>query len=184
MGWMSHRKWKEIKQQPSMLPGPALSGCCLISLHFLWAIHPICPVYVCYFIWGFTLKGHIGSLIYLLYKWFYFKTGYFISGFYCSRNSMRVTDRRCVRPSSVRVLRPGLKCGADCSPSAVARALRAREDLSVSHSIWPRRRPRRSGENGEGGREEGRSQRVQGRKEKGELNVDLDTVLHRCGCLA
>ena len=52
---------------------------------------------------------------------------------------MRVTDRRCVRPSSVRVLRPGLKCGADCSPSAVARALRAREDLSVSHSIWPRR---------------------------------------------
>ena len=41
---MAHRKWKETKQQPSMLPGPAVPGCCLISFHFLWAIHPICPV--------------------------------------------------------------------------------------------------------------------------------------------
>ena len=41
MGWMAHRKWKEIKQQPSMLPGPAVPGCCLFSFHFLWAIHPI-----------------------------------------------------------------------------------------------------------------------------------------------
>ena len=30
-----------------------------------------------------TLKGHIGALIYILYKWFYLITGYFISGFYC-----------------------------------------------------------------------------------------------------
>ena len=30
-----------------------------------------------------TLKGHIGALIHLLYKLFYSKTGYFISGFYC-----------------------------------------------------------------------------------------------------
>ena len=45
MGWMAHRKWKEIKQQPSMLPGPAVPGCCLVSFHFLWAIHPIRPVY-------------------------------------------------------------------------------------------------------------------------------------------
>ena len=41
MGWMAHRKWKESKQQPSMLPVP---GCCSISFHFLWAIHPIRPV--------------------------------------------------------------------------------------------------------------------------------------------
>ena len=45
MGWMAHRKWKEIKQQPSMLPGPAVSGCCLVSFHFMWAIHPIRPVH-------------------------------------------------------------------------------------------------------------------------------------------
>ena len=44
MGWMSHRKWKEIKQLPSMLPGPAVPGSCLASFHFQWAIHPIRPV--------------------------------------------------------------------------------------------------------------------------------------------
>ena len=33
---MAHRKWKETKQQPSMLPGPAVPGSCLISLHFRW----------------------------------------------------------------------------------------------------------------------------------------------------
>ena len=38
------RKWKESKQHPSMLPGPGVPGCCLISFHFLWAIHPIRPV--------------------------------------------------------------------------------------------------------------------------------------------
>ena len=27
MGWMSHQKWKEAKQEPSMLPGPAVPGC-------------------------------------------------------------------------------------------------------------------------------------------------------------
>ena len=41
---MSHRKWKETKHEPSMLPGPAKPGCCLISFNFLWAIHPIRPV--------------------------------------------------------------------------------------------------------------------------------------------
>ena len=41
MGWMANRKWKEIKQQPSMLPGPAVPGCCLVSFHFLWTIHPV-----------------------------------------------------------------------------------------------------------------------------------------------
>ena len=35
---MAHRKWKEIKQQPSMLPGPAVPGCCSVSFHILWAI--------------------------------------------------------------------------------------------------------------------------------------------------
>ena len=44
MGWISHRKWKETKQQPNMLPGPAVLGCCLVSFHFLWVIHPIRPV--------------------------------------------------------------------------------------------------------------------------------------------
>ena len=44
MGWMAHRKWKESKHQPSMLPGPAVPGCCLISFHFLWAIQLIRPV--------------------------------------------------------------------------------------------------------------------------------------------
>ena len=33
-----HRKWKETKQLPSMLPGPAVPGCCLVSFYFLWAI--------------------------------------------------------------------------------------------------------------------------------------------------
>ena len=33
---MAHRKWKKFKQQPSMLPGSAVSGCCLVSFHFLW----------------------------------------------------------------------------------------------------------------------------------------------------
>ena len=44
IGWMAHRKWKEIKRQPSILPGPAVPGSCLVSFHFLWAIHPIRPV--------------------------------------------------------------------------------------------------------------------------------------------
>ena len=38
---MAHRKWKELKQQPSLLPGPAVPGCCLVSFHILWAI--LCP---------------------------------------------------------------------------------------------------------------------------------------------
>ena len=35
---MVHRKWKETKQQPSMLPGAAVPGSCLVSFHILWAI--------------------------------------------------------------------------------------------------------------------------------------------------
>ena len=38
---MAHRKWKETKKQPSMLPGPVVAGCCLVSFHFPWAI--LCP---------------------------------------------------------------------------------------------------------------------------------------------
>ena len=38
---MAHRKWKETKQQPSLMPGPAVPGCSLVSFHFLWAI--LCP---------------------------------------------------------------------------------------------------------------------------------------------
>ena len=35
---MKHRKWKESKQQPSLLPGP-------VSFHFLWAIPSTSIVY-------------------------------------------------------------------------------------------------------------------------------------------
>ena len=35
---MAHRKWKETKQLPSMLPGPAVPGSWLVSFHILWAI--------------------------------------------------------------------------------------------------------------------------------------------------
>ena len=35
---MVHRKWKETKQQPGMLPGPALPDCSLVSFHILWAM--------------------------------------------------------------------------------------------------------------------------------------------------
>ena len=35
---MAHRKWKEFKQQPSMLPGSAVPGSWLVSFYFLWAI--------------------------------------------------------------------------------------------------------------------------------------------------
>ena len=38
MGWMAHRKRKETKPQPSMLPGPAVPGPCLVSFHILRAI--------------------------------------------------------------------------------------------------------------------------------------------------
>ena len=33
---MANRKWKETKQEPSMLPGPAVPDCSLLSFHFLW----------------------------------------------------------------------------------------------------------------------------------------------------
>ena len=38
---MAHRKWKETKQLPIMLPGPAVPGFSLVSFHFLWA--NLCP---------------------------------------------------------------------------------------------------------------------------------------------
>ena len=47
MGWMAHRKWKEIKQQPGTAGPGNMLGCCLLSFHFLWAIHPIRPA-LCY----------------------------------------------------------------------------------------------------------------------------------------
>ena len=31
---MAHKKWKETKQQPSMLPDPAVPSCSLVSFHF------------------------------------------------------------------------------------------------------------------------------------------------------
>ena len=38
---MSHRKRRETKQQPSMLPGPAVPFCCLVSFCFWCDIHSI-----------------------------------------------------------------------------------------------------------------------------------------------
>ena len=38
---MAHRKWNETKQQPSLLPDPAMPDCSLVSFHILWAI--LCP---------------------------------------------------------------------------------------------------------------------------------------------
>ena len=43
---MAHRKWKEFKQKPSMLPGSAVPGSCLVSVHFLWAILSTSTVYL------------------------------------------------------------------------------------------------------------------------------------------
>ena len=34
----AHGKWKETMPQPSILPGPAVPGCCLVYFHILWAI--------------------------------------------------------------------------------------------------------------------------------------------------
>ena len=31
MGWMAHRKWKEIKQQPGTAGPNNMLGCCLVS---------------------------------------------------------------------------------------------------------------------------------------------------------
>ena len=45
MGWMAHRKRKETKQQPSLLPGPAVPGHCLVFFHFLLAILSTSTVY-------------------------------------------------------------------------------------------------------------------------------------------
>ena len=42
------RKWKETKRQPSMLPGPAVPGCSLVSFHILWAILSTSTVEHCY----------------------------------------------------------------------------------------------------------------------------------------
>ena len=44
MGWMAYRKWKEAKQLPGTAGPGNMVGCCLISFHFLGAIHPIRPV--------------------------------------------------------------------------------------------------------------------------------------------
>ena len=71
MGWMAHRKWTKMKQQPSMLPGPAVPGSCFASFHFLWAIHPIRPVHIIAREWdGIFTKNiearltHLGTVSY------------------------------------------------------------------------------------------------------------------------
>ena len=37
--WMSHRKWRETKQQPGTAGPGNILGCCLVSLCFLYDIH-------------------------------------------------------------------------------------------------------------------------------------------------
>ena len=69
---MAHRNWKETKQQPSMLPVPAVLGCCLVSFHFLWAILSTSTVRIFITFQNylpqpsnrltFTLEGHIVGL--------------------------------------------------------------------------------------------------------------------------
>ena len=46
MEWMSQRKQRETKQQPAMLPCPAVSGCCLVSFCFLFDIQSIHSVII------------------------------------------------------------------------------------------------------------------------------------------
>ena len=43
---MSHRKGRETKQQPIMLPGPAVPGCSLVSFRFMWDMHSIHSVQI------------------------------------------------------------------------------------------------------------------------------------------
>ena len=40
----AQRKWKDTKQHPGTAGPGNMLGCCLISFHFLWVIHPIRPV--------------------------------------------------------------------------------------------------------------------------------------------
>ena len=60
MGWIAHRKWKETKQHPGTAGPGNMLGCCLIFSHFLWAIHPIRPVYLFHFCKG--LKGRVNEV--------------------------------------------------------------------------------------------------------------------------
>ena len=58
---MAHRKWKETKQLPSLLPGPAVPGCSLISFLFLWTI--LCPQAVSYnLLLSMAINGIISSI--------------------------------------------------------------------------------------------------------------------------
>ena len=41
------RKWKETKQQPGKAGIGNMLGCCLVALHFLWAILSTCTVVTC-----------------------------------------------------------------------------------------------------------------------------------------
>ena len=45
---MWQRKWRETKHQPSMFPGQAVPGCCLVSFHFL-----------CYILWSHSVPYHV-----------------------------------------------------------------------------------------------------------------------------
>ena len=62
MGWMAHQKWKEAKQLPGTAGPGNMLGCCLISFHFLWVIHPIRPVYVTLFLKDYMTPHSLKSL--------------------------------------------------------------------------------------------------------------------------
>ena len=55
---MAHRKWKETKQQPSMLLGPAVPGCSLDYFHILWAILSTSTVHPYY-----IQKVHLANIL-------------------------------------------------------------------------------------------------------------------------
>ena len=54
---MADRNWKETKQQPSLLPSLAVSGCSLVSFHFLWAILCLQAVQKCSMFWPESVQS-------------------------------------------------------------------------------------------------------------------------------
>ena len=64
---MAHRIWKETKQEPGTAGPGNMLGCCLVSLHFLWAILSTSTVNK----YGhkFEIKSNSGQVPMLFGKW-------------------------------------------------------------------------------------------------------------------
>ena len=54
----AQRKWKETKQEPSMLSGAAVHGSCLVSFHILWAILSTSTVQSCVKTFLLSFENH------------------------------------------------------------------------------------------------------------------------------